>query len=170
MTFKTLVKLITGHSGRMAINALKDKAEVIKIVEWMKREINHEWAKKDEIDSSWEPMPIPLVIEILKCLPMINCRKCGAPTCMVFATYVAEGWQSPEDCPKPSETWKKALSDYMRQFHLDRLLQNAGFLHFLICNLLILLTPNFKKYSFVTACRYLILQAHYPLIYISGHY
>lgn len=37
------------------------------------------------------------------CLPRTNCRECGQPTCMVFATLVARGVKGPEDCPALKE-------------------------------------------------------------------
>ena len=42
------------HSKKIAINALQDEAEGKKIVEWLKREINDAWDKKDTIDPSYE--------------------------------------------------------------------------------------------------------------------
>lgn len=40
----------------------------------------------------------PNVVEILKHLPKTNCRECGDPTCMVFATKVLKKEASLEAC------------------------------------------------------------------------
>ena len=91
--------MITVHGKKIAINALKDEAEAGKIVEWLKREINEAWEKRDEIEPSYESLPRPQVFEVLKMLPKTNCRECGEPTCMVFAVAVTEGVKGAEDCP-----------------------------------------------------------------------
>ena len=69
VTFRSQGKLITVHGNKIAINALKDEAEAGKIVEWLKREINEAWEKRDEIEPSYESQPRPQVFEVLKMLP-----------------------------------------------------------------------------------------------------
>jgi len=117
--FRAQGKLITVHGDKIAVNALKDEIEARKIVEWMKNEINAAWENKENIEPSTEGMPKPGIIEILKLLPKTNCRECGEPTCMVFATKVAEGAKGPEDCPDMGTAQREKLSRYMMQFNLD---------------------------------------------------
>ena len=91
VVFKSRGRLITVQGRKIAINALKDAAEADKILTWLQQEINDAWEKHDQIRPSDEGAPRPKVIEILKLLPnKTNCQKCGLPTCMVFATRVAE--------------------------------------------------------------------------------
>jgi ArsR family metal-binding transcriptional regulator len=118
VTFKAHGKLITVHSRKIAINALKDEEQARKIVEWLKREINEAWEKRDEIVPSTKGAPRPQLIEILKLLPKTNCRQCGEPTCMVFATRVAEGAKGLDACPPLEVGPKQKLEAYMSQFHL----------------------------------------------------
>jgi ArsR family metal-binding transcriptional regulator len=87
------------HAQKIAVNALKDENEARKIVEWIIREINDAWGKRDAIEPCYEGMLKHKVIEILKLLPKTNCKECGSPTCMVFSTLVAEGVKDSEDCP-----------------------------------------------------------------------
>ena len=119
VTFKTQGKLITVHGNKIAINALKDEAEAGKIVEWLKREINEAWDKRDEIEPSYDSLPRPQVFEVLKMLPKTNCRECGEPTCMVFAVAVTEGVKGAEDCPPLTDEGKARLQDYLSRFRLD---------------------------------------------------
>ncbi len=119
VTFRSQGKLITVHGKKIAINALKDEAEAKKIVEWLKREINAAWENRNEIEPSYEDLPRPQVMEILKLLPKTNCRECGQPTCMVFAVTVTEGIKGAEDCPPLSLENKKRLSGYLAPFKLD---------------------------------------------------
>ncbi len=39
------------------------------------------------------------MIEILKLLPMTNCKACGYATCMAYAAAIREGEISLNDCP-----------------------------------------------------------------------
>jgi len=119
VTFRTHGKLITVHGKKIAVNALKDEAEAKKIVEWLKNEINDAWEKKDTIEPCYTGMPRPGIIEILKLLPRTNCRECGQPTCMVFATQVAQGAKSAEDCKPMDDEQKNNLDTYMKQFIID---------------------------------------------------
>ena len=119
VTFKVHGKLITVHPREIAVNALKDEEEAGKILEWLKREINEAWDKRDEIEPRYEGTPKPKVFEILKLLPKTNCRECGEATCMVFATRLAEGAKGPENCPPMTEEKRERLREYMVQFHID---------------------------------------------------
>jgi ArsR family metal-binding transcriptional regulator len=119
VTFRTQGKLITVHKQKIAINALKNENEARKIVEWIMREINDAWEKRDEIEPCYEGMPKPKVIEILKLLPKTNCKECGFPTCMVFSSLIAEGAKDSSDCPQLGMENKNRLFAYMKPFHLD---------------------------------------------------
>jgi len=120
VTFKVHGKLITIHSKKIAINALKDEEEATKIIEWFKREINSVWENRHSIEPSFESTPTPKLIEILKLLPKTNCRECGQSTCMVFATLMVDGVKGHEDCPSLDDFNRKKMSDYMNQFRFDR--------------------------------------------------
>lgn len=119
VTFKVHGKLITVHARKIAINALKDEAEATKIIEWLKKEINLAWENRGSIEPSFEPAPVPKLIEILKRLPRTNCRECGQATCMVFAALAVDGVKGPDDCPHLTENNRDKLSAYMRRFQLD---------------------------------------------------
>ena len=119
VTFRAQGKLITIYGRKIAINAIKDEKEALKIVEWIKREINYAWENRDEVEPSYEGMPRPKVIEILKLLPKTNCQECGAPTCIVFATFVAEGGKDASDCPALSDENREKLNSYIEPFQLD---------------------------------------------------
>lgn len=117
--FKNNGRLITLHADKIAINALKDEDEADRILEWLIREINETWEKRAEITPSHESAPKPQIMEILKRLPRTNCRDCGQPTCLVFATQVADGGRSAEDCPALDGQKRKDLREYLSRFRLD---------------------------------------------------
>ena len=119
LTFKHHGKLITLHARKIAVNALADVAEADKILEWLKREINETWEMRNEIKPSYDVPGKPKVLEILKTLPKTNCKECSQPTCMVFATLVAEGAKGPDDCPAMDRQKKHILQAYLGQFHFE---------------------------------------------------
>ena len=117
--FRSQGKFITVHGRKIAINALRDEAEADRILDWLKREINHAWENRESIEPSYKGAPKPKVIEILKLLPKTNCRECGEPTCMAFAARMAEGVKAPEDCSPLGNENKLRLEEYMSQFKFD---------------------------------------------------
>ncbi len=119
VTFKAHGKLITVSGQKIAINALKDEEEAKKITEWMKNEINQAWDKRDEITPCYTGKKKPLLMEILKLLPRTNCKKCGQPTCMVFAAQVMDGGRGPEDCPELSNENSEKLKNYLAGFDFE---------------------------------------------------
>ena len=58
-------------------------------------------------------------IQIFKLLPKTNCKECGEPTCMVFATLVAEGGKEASDCPTLINENRKKLKAYLEPFRSD---------------------------------------------------
>jgi ArsR family metal-binding transcriptional regulator len=119
VTFRVQGKIITVHPREIAVNALRDEEEAEKILEWLRREINEAWEKRGEIEPKFQGAPKPKILEILKLLPKTNCRKCGEPTCMVFATLVAQGIKGTENCPPLKNEHGGKLKKYMARFHLD---------------------------------------------------
>ena len=119
VTFRVHGKLITVHGRKIAANALKDEAEARKIVEWLKREINTAWQDRTNITPSTKGTPRPQIIEILKHLPRTNCRECGDPTCLVFATRLAEGAKGVECCPTIGREDRQFLEVYLGRFDFN---------------------------------------------------
>ena len=59
------------------------------------------------------------MIEILRLLPGTNCRECGQPTCMVFATRAMEGVKDAGDCPVITSGNKEKLQAYLAGFNFE---------------------------------------------------
>lgn len=119
VTFRSQGKLISVHNDHIAINALRDAEEADKILQWLQREINDAWERRDEITPSFQAAPRPQVIEIVRLLPKTNCKKCGLSTCMVFAALAMEGGKGAEDCQELSADQAIKLREYLAQFRFD---------------------------------------------------
>jgi ArsR family metal-binding transcriptional regulator len=116
LTLKLPGKLVTLSARMIAINIVKDEDEADDILEWLRREINDIWERRGEIQPSFEIPPRPRVLDILKLLPQTNCRRCGEPTCMVFAVMVGKGDKHPELCPSLDQRTHEKLRQYLSRF------------------------------------------------------
>jgi ArsR family metal-binding transcriptional regulator len=119
VTFRSQGKLITVHSRKIAVNALRDEAEAHKIIEWLKHEINDAWDNREKIVPKYGGKAKPHILEIYKLLPKTNCRECGQPTCMMFASLATEGIKGYGDCPKMTEENTTRLTAYLSRFRFD---------------------------------------------------
>jgi ArsR family metal-binding transcriptional regulator len=118
VTFLSMGRLISVHSRKIAINALKDVNEADKILKWLVKEINMAWEHRNTIRPTHKGVAKPNIVEILKCLPKTNCRRCNEPTCLVFACRLAEGVHLPSGCPLLAEPDRRKLEKYMMSFQL----------------------------------------------------
>ena len=109
-------RIIKVGAREIAINALEDEHEAERVLQWLQREINHTWENRAAITPSYSCQTKPKVIKILQLLPRTNCKKCGQPTCMVFAAQMADGGRSVEQCPDLSGNNLKALTEYLAGF------------------------------------------------------
>jgi len=116
LMLKNYGKLITIHARKIAVNALMNREEAQKIVEWLQREINDAWEKRNEIEPSTVSEKRPVLLNVLKLLPKSNCRECGEKTCMVFASRVIEGSMDQEGCPAMQQEETEKLRRYLSQF------------------------------------------------------
>lgn len=116
---KNYGKLITIHARKIAINALQDAEEAERIVAWLQREINETWERRGEIEPSIRSAEQPVLLEVLKLLPRTNCRECGQPTCMVFASRVIEGSMDQQGCPPLSPENQDRLRSYLSRFRFE---------------------------------------------------
>ena len=119
LILKSRGRLITLHARKIAINALQDEDEAANILKWLTTEINTVWERRHEIRPSLKGLPRPSIPEILKWLPKTNCRICKEPTCLVFATRLAEGVKSPADCPELSVEGRLKLEKYLSGFQFE---------------------------------------------------
>ena len=112
-------RIIKVGAREIAINALKDEEEADRVLEWLKVEINQAWENRDTITPCFTGKVKPKLFEILKLLPKTNCKKCGQPTCMVFAAQVMEGGRGIESCPDISAENREKLATYLSGFEFD---------------------------------------------------
>lgn len=92
-------KWITLHPQKIALRGARDMAEAQALLTWIKAQINDIYERRDHITPRFASQAGLKVIEILKLLPMTNCKVCGYAACMAYAAALREGEISLKDCP-----------------------------------------------------------------------
>lgn len=114
-------KWITLHPQKIAIRGARDLEECRALLEWIKGQINDIYDRRDRITPRYVSQAGLKIMEILKLLPMTNCKLCGYPTCMAYAAGLREGEISLQAC-KP--LWEEKSQD--KREKLQAYLQSYG--------------------------------------------
>jgi ArsR family metal-binding transcriptional regulator len=113
-------KWITLHSHKIAIRGARDIEEAHALLEWIKGQINEVYERREEITPRYTGQAGLKIMEILKLLPMTNCKACGYATCMAYAAALREGEISLNDCPplreEPYQDKREKLQAYLESF------------------------------------------------------
>ncbi len=96
-------KWITLHPREIAIRGIKDIEEAHALVAWIQGQINEVYDRRESITPRYLSQAKLKIMDILKNLPMTNCRACGYATCMAYAAALREGEITPVDCPPLGE-------------------------------------------------------------------
>lgn len=114
-------KWITLHPHKIAIRGIRDLEEGHALLAWIQGQINDIYARRETITPRCVSQAGLKVIEILKLLPMTNCKICGYLTCMAYAAALREGEISLEAC-KP--LWEEKYRE--KREKLQAYLQSYG--------------------------------------------
>jgi ArsR family metal-binding transcriptional regulator len=113
-------KWITLQPHEIAIRGARDIEESRALLEWIKVQINDIYERRGGITPRYTSQAGLKVMEILKLLPMTNCKACGYATCMAYAAALREGEISLNDCPPlREETYRvklEKLQTYLESF------------------------------------------------------
>jgi CO dehydrogenase/acetyl-CoA synthase gamma subunit (corrinoid Fe-S protein) len=80
--------------------------------------VNDVWSRRNHIEPSFEGRrPPPNTLDIYRLLPRTNCKECGRPTCMAFASDLREGKAELAQCPALSEeSFAESREELLRLF------------------------------------------------------
>ncbi len=78
-------KWITLHAHKIAIRGVRDLEESHALLRWIKEQINDIYDRQEQIEPRYTSQAGLKIMEILKLLPMTNCKACGYATCMAYA-------------------------------------------------------------------------------------
>jgi ArsR family metal-binding transcriptional regulator len=114
-------KWITLHPDKIAIRGIRDMEEARALLIWIQAQINDIYYRRETITPRYVSQAGLKIMEILKLLPMTNCKACGYPTCMAYAAALREG-ETPLEACKP--LWEKKYRE--KREKLQAYLQSYG--------------------------------------------
>ena len=106
-SYTARLPVLTFLDGHRMVSLFRDRAGIAKAddivdawatLERLRRKVNEVWARREEIEPSFEARRRPPALEILKRLPGSNCGECGEATCNAFAWAVWRGDVDPQVC------------------------------------------------------------------------
>ncbi len=113
-------KWITLHPHKIAIRGARDIEECQALLEWIKGQINELYERRETITPRYVSQAGLKIMEILRLLPLTNCKVCGYATCMAYAAALREGEISLNDCPSLCEEKyqekREKLQAYLESF------------------------------------------------------
>lgn len=113
-------KWITLHPHKIAIRGIKDLDEAHALLAWIQGQINDIYERRATITPRYVSQAGLKIMEILKLLPLTNCKLCGYATCMAYAAALREGEISLEACkPLGEEKYREKrekLQAYLESF------------------------------------------------------
>ena len=92
-------KWITLHPQKIAIRGARDMEEARALLTWIQAQINDIYERRQTITPRNVSQAGLKIMEILRLLPLTNCKACGYATCMAYAAALREGEVSLNDCP-----------------------------------------------------------------------
>ena len=114
-------KWVTLHPQKIAIRGARDMAEAKALLVWIQAQINDIYARREAITPRCVSQAGLKVIEILRLLPMTNCKVCGYAACMAYAAALREGEISLQAC---TPLWEEKYRE--KREKLEAYLQSYG--------------------------------------------
>jgi ArsR family metal-binding transcriptional regulator len=99
LTYMEQYRFIVLYPRRIAVAKADDLVDGWRVLESIRRRANEIWARRAEIEPSYERREKPPALEIYKRLPRTNCGACGQKTCLAFAVAVYMGGAPASRCP-----------------------------------------------------------------------
>jgi ArsR family metal-binding transcriptional regulator len=113
-------KWITFQPHQLAIRGCRDQEEARALANWAQAQINDIYAPREQFTPRYTGQAGLKVMEIMKCLPLTNCKVCGYATCMAFAAALREGEASPDCCAPLGEEKcreeREKLHQYLKRY------------------------------------------------------
>jgi ArsR family metal-binding transcriptional regulator len=87
-TFMDGYRMVSAYPRRVAVAKTDEIVDSWRVLEELRRRVNGTWARRHEIEPSYERREKPPALEIYKRLPRTNCGACGERACLAFAVKV----------------------------------------------------------------------------------
>jgi ArsR family metal-binding transcriptional regulator len=97
-TFMEGYRMISLYPRRIAVAKADEIVDAWRVLEDIRQRVNETWARRHEIEPSYERREKPPALEIYKRLPRTNCGQCGERACLAFAVKVWQAGAAPSEC------------------------------------------------------------------------
>jgi ArsR family metal-binding transcriptional regulator len=98
LTFKLKGKGIAMYPRQTAVTKLSDREEAKGVLEELKALINKTYDNRHDIQPCYKKGGELKYLDVFRLLPGTNCRECGEPTCLAFATKLVQQEASISQC------------------------------------------------------------------------
>ena len=98
LTFKLEGKGIAMYPHKITVTKLRDREEAAQVLEKVKDFINRTHENRQNIEPCYKKGVELKYLDVFKLLPGTNCRECGQPTCLAFATLLVRQEASIKQC------------------------------------------------------------------------
>ena len=122
LTFKLEGKGIAMYPHKITVTKLRDREEATKVLDKLKDLINRTYENRQNIEPCYKKGVELKYLDVFKLLPGMNCKECGQPTCLAFATMLVRHEASIKQCsPLFGERFEE------KRKKLFEMLQSAGY-------------------------------------------
>jgi len=90
LTFKRDGKGIAMYPRQIAVTKLRDREEAKRVLDELKALINSTYENRHNIKPCYKKGGELKYLDVFKLLPGTNCKECGEPTCLAFATKLVQ--------------------------------------------------------------------------------
>jgi len=98
LTFRHDGKGIALYPRRITVTKLSDREEAKGVLEELKALINKTYDNRHDIQPCYKKGGELKYLDVFRLLPGTNCRECGEPTCLAFATKLVQQEASISQC------------------------------------------------------------------------
>ena len=98
LTFKQAGKGIAMYPRQIAVTKLRDRDEAKQVLEELKVLINTTYENRSGIQPCYKKGGELKYLDVFRLLPGTNCKECGEPTCLAFATKLVQQEKNVGQC------------------------------------------------------------------------
>jgi len=98
LTFKLEGKGIAMYPRKITVTRLTDREEAAQVLDKLKDFMNRTYENRHNIEPCCKKGSELKYLDVFKLLPETNCKECGQPTCLAFATMLVRYEASIRQC------------------------------------------------------------------------
>jgi ArsR family metal-binding transcriptional regulator len=99
LTFRKEGKAMAVYPRQIAVTKLRDREEAKQVLEDLKALINTTYENRNNIQPCYKKGGELKYLDVFRLLPGTNCKECGEPTCLAFATRLVQQEANIAQCP-----------------------------------------------------------------------